>query len=200
MSHLTNRLGRPLPTTIGVNESELIRAVVRGEPAAERELYDSHVDRVYRLVHRMTGDDELAREFTQDTFIRVFERLKDFRGDSALSTWIHSVAVSVTLNGLRKVKRIRTREVELDPAFEPVGVMEAVEPRMSRRIWKAIDSLSERYRVVFIMHDVEGFTHEEIGAQLRCDTGTSKSQLFRARRALRRMLGDARVEESPNAT
>jgi RNA polymerase sigma-70 factor (ECF subfamily) len=66
---------------------------VEGDPAAERSLYDAHVDRIYRLAYRMTGDDDLAQEFTQETFIRAFDRLKQFRGDAALSTWLHSIAV-----------------------------------------------------------------------------------------------------------
>ena len=69
-------------------------------------LYDQNVDRVYRLAHRMTGDDELARDFTQDAFIRAFEKIDQFRGEAALSTWLRSIAVSVILNGLRKVKRL----------------------------------------------------------------------------------------------
>lgn len=177
-----------------MNDTELIRAVLQGDAAAERQLYDRHVDRVYRLSFRMTGDDELAREFTQETFIRAFQRLKDFRGESALATWIHSIAVSVVLNGMRKVSRFRKREVELEEAQEPsVAAIEA-EPRLAERIRNAIDGLSERYRVVFIMHDVEGFTHEEIGATLRVAVGTSKATLFRARLKLREQLADLAKE------
>jgi RNA polymerase sigma-70 factor (ECF subfamily) len=77
-----------------VEEHHLVERVVGGDPAAERRLYDAHVDRVYRLTYRMTGDDDLAQEFTQETFIRAFDRLKQFRGEAALSTWLHSIAVS----------------------------------------------------------------------------------------------------------
>ena len=98
-----------------MEERELLTRAQAGDPAAERALYDTHVDRVYRLTFRMAGDATLAQEFTQDTFVRAFERLGTFRGDSALSTWLHTIAVSVSLNGLRKVRRLRreTNEVAL---------------------------------------------------------------------------------------
>ena len=77
-----------------MDERHLIAAALAGDPAAERRLYEAHVDRVYRLAYRMTGDDTLAQDCTQDTFVRVFDRLAEFRGEAALSTWIHSVATS----------------------------------------------------------------------------------------------------------
>jgi RNA polymerase sigma-70 factor (ECF subfamily) len=98
-----------------VDEHELIARVRAGEPAAERALYDAHVDRVYRLAYRLAGDDELARDFTQEAFIRAFDRLHTFRGDSRFSTWLHAITTSVALNGLRKTKRFRT-QTSLDAA------------------------------------------------------------------------------------
>lgn len=159
-----------------------------GDDAAARTLYDEHVDRVFRLAYRMAGDEDLAREFTQETFIRAFDRLHQYRGDAALSTWLHSITVSVTLNGLRKVKRVRTREVELDAATP--GRARRVEPDLKERLRHAIDDLPDIYRTVFVMHDVEGYTHDEIGAALDVATGTSKARLFRARRMLREELAD----------
>ena len=177
-----------------MNDSELIRRVLRGEPAAERELYDTHVDRVYRLAYRMAGDEDLAREFTQETFIRAFQRLKDFRGDAALATWLHTIAVSVALNGLRKANRFRKREVDIDHAPMLSIAQPEIEPKLAQRLRGAIDSLSERCRTVFIMHDVEGFTHEEIGSVLSVAVGTSKATLFRARLKLREQLADVAKE------
>src|SRR5690625_819108 len=98
------------------DERRLVERILRGDVAAERAFYDAHVDRVYRLCHRLSGDDALAQEYTQETFIRAFSRLGGFRGEAALSTWLHAIAVSVTLNGLRKVKRFRARELDLDEA------------------------------------------------------------------------------------
>lgn len=177
-----------------MEDRELIARVRAGDGAAERALYDRHVDRVYRLAYRMAGNDDLARDFTQDTFIRVFERLDTFRGESAFSTWLHSIATSVVLNGLRKVKRLRQRETDLDDAAGVSGGTRAAEPDLKRRLAAAIDGLPEGYRTVFVMHDVEGYTHEEIGAALGVETGTSKAQLSRARAKLRTVLADFRGE------
>jgi len=173
-----------------VDERELIARVRAGDGAAERALYDAHVDRVYRLAYRLAGDDELAREFTQDTFVRAFERLDSFRGEARLSTWLHSITTSVVLNGLRKVKRFRHRETDLAEATEVSRGRRQAEPDLKRRLAGAIDALPHGYRTVFVMHDVEGYTHEEIGAALGIETGTSKAQLSRARAKLREALAD----------
>jgi RNA polymerase sigma-70 factor (ECF subfamily) len=172
-----------------LDERELLTRAQAGDPAAERALYDTHVDRVYRLTFRMAGDATLAQEFTQDTFVRAFERLGTFRGDSALSTWLHTIAVSVALNGLRKVRRLR-REVQLDHAESLGSDKPRSDPLLRKRLDEAIDQLPPGYRTVFLMHDLEGFTHEEIGAALGIEAGTSKAQLFRARARLRERLAD----------
>jgi RNA polymerase sigma-70 factor (ECF subfamily) len=173
-----------------VDERQLIARVLAGDPAAERELYESHVDRVYRLAYRMTGDDTLAQDCTQDTFVRVFDRLAEFRGDAALSTWIHAVASSVVLNCLRTVKRIRGREAPVEAAVDVGHTPRRAEPDLKRRLSEAIENLPLKLRMVFLMHDVEGYTHEEIGGALGVPTGTSKAQLFRARARLREALAD----------
>jgi RNA polymerase sigma-70 factor (ECF subfamily) len=105
-----------------VNDIQLVTRVVAGDAAAERELYETYVDRIYRLTFRLAGDDELARDFTQATFIRAFEKIGSFRGESSLSTWLHSIGLSVALNGLRKTKRIRNREGPMEEGLT-VGVM-----------------------------------------------------------------------------
>jgi RNA polymerase sigma-70 factor (ECF subfamily) len=173
-----------------VRDQELIGRVLAGDPSAERALYDAHVDRVFRLVYRMAGDLDRAQDYTQETFIKAFSRLGDFRGEAALSTWLGSIAISITLNGLRKVKRSMEREVVLDEALTVNRLTPAAEPDLKDRMAKAIDDLPEGYRVVFVMHDVEGYTHEEIASSLGVHTGTSKAQLFRARARLRKSLAD----------
>src|SRR3954469_14789120 len=100
-----------------VNDIQLITRVVAGDAAAERELYDTYVDRIYRLAFRLAGDDDLARDFTQATFIRAFEKIGTFRGESSLSTWLHSIGMSVSLNGLRTMKRQKAREAPMDAAM-----------------------------------------------------------------------------------
>jgi RNA polymerase sigma-70 factor, ECF subfamily len=172
-----------------LNERELLTRAQSRDPVAERAIYDTHVDRVYRLAFRMAGDAELAKEFTQDAFVRAFERLGTFRGDSALSTWLHAITVSVALNGLRKVRRLK-REVQLEHAESLGSDRPRSDPLLRQRLDEAIDKLPTGYRTVFVMHDVEGFTHEEIGAALGIEIGTSKAQLFRARARLRERLAD----------
>ena len=173
-----------------MDESELISRVRAGEPAAERALYDAHVDRVYRLAFRLAGDDELARDFTQETFIRAFERIGTFRGESRLSTWLHAITTTVSLNGLRKVKRFRTRETALEAADGVAGGVRSAEPDLKTRLRDAIDALPDKYRTVVVMHDMEGYTHEEIADALDMEVGTSKAQLSRARAKLRETLAD----------
>ena len=177
-----------------VSERQLVARVVDGDPAAQRELYESHVDRVYRLAYRLAGEDELARDFTQLTFIRAFEKIGDFRFESSLATWLHTIGVSIALNGLRKVKTARNREAPIEAAATIGSIERHAEPDLKARLRTAIDSLSEKYRTVFLMHDVEGFTHEEIGAALGIPAGTSKTRLFQGRAKLREALADFRGE------
>jgi len=171
-----------------VDDRELIGRVLAGDPSAERALYDAHVDRVFRLVYRMTNDLHRAQDYTQEAFIRGFRRLADFRGDSALSTWLCAIAVSVTLNGLRGLRRVREREVGLDEA-PALGTRRAEsDPDLKTRLASAVDGLPRGYRTVFLMHDVEGYTHDEIATALSIPVGTSKARLFDARAKLRAAL------------
>jgi RNA polymerase sigma-70 factor (ECF subfamily) len=171
-----------------VDEKALIARIRQGDAAAERALYDAHVDRVYRLAYRMAGDDTLAQDIAQDAFIRAFDRIGDFRGESAFGTWLYAIAHSVALNTLRKVKRFRQREADLDVAAEAVATPAATDPDVTAKLHEAIDDLPERYRSVFIMHDVEGYKHYEIAGMLGIREGTSKAQLSRARSRLREAL------------
>jgi RNA polymerase sigma-70 factor (ECF subfamily) len=174
-----------------VTERQLIDRVLGGDRVAEREFYDRHVDRVYRLAYRLADSDpDLARDFTQDVFIRAFDRLSDFRGEARISTWLHSITVSVGLNGMRKVRRWRMREAELTEVTARGAAVTQAEPGMRSRLRAAIRKLPEKYRLVFVMYDVEGYTHEEIGATLGMPTGTSKARLSRARAKLRAELAE----------
>lgn len=175
-----------------MTETQLIERTLGGDEQAARALYDDNVDRVFRLCYRMAGDEDLAKELTQESFIRAFERLHQFRGDAALSTWLHSITVSVTLNGLRKRKRIRSRELDMEELPpEPVPPRrKRADPDLRERLHQAIEGLPDIYRLVFVMHDVEGYTHDEIGAALGVASGTSKARLFRARRLLREDLAE----------
>ena len=177
-----------------MTDLELVERAKAGDQRAFRTLYEMNVDRTYRLAYRMAGDEDLAMDFTQEAFVRAWNRLDQFRGDAAFSTWLHSITVSVALNGLRKVDRHRKRERSLEDAAPVAAVNRTAEPGVRDRIEEAVDALPEIYRTVFLMHDVEGYTHAEIAAALELKTGTSKARLSRARARLRLDLKDFEEE------
>ncbi len=177
-----------------MTDFELVQRAKDGDQDAFRALYESNVDRVFRLCFRMVGEETQAREFTQDAFVRVWECLDQFRGDAAFSTWLHSIAVSVVLNGLRKVDRHRKRERSLEDAGFLGAGQKGAEPGVADRLREAVDGLPEIYRTVFLMYDLEGFPHGEIADALGVAVGTSKARLFRARELLRQALGEAMRE------
>jgi RNA polymerase sigma-70 factor (ECF subfamily) len=174
-----------------LSELDLVERARRGDEGAFRTLYDRNVDRIFRLAHRMVGEPDLARDLTQESFVRAYQRLGQFRGESAFSTWLHSIAVRVVLNGLRRTARHRERERSLEEAAGRGVARPAPEPGLRDRIADAVDRLPEIYRTVFLMHDLEGYSHGEIAASLGVAEGTSKARLSRARSKLRHALGDA---------
>ena len=199
--HVTTRAATAIEYDTRVDasdETRLIARVLAGDRRAGRELYDAHAPRVYRLVYRLCGDDDLAQEFTQEAFIRAFDRLDRFRGESALSTWLHRIAVTVTSNGMRKVRRLRDRESEIDPDFPAShrsSGFDGTEPDLRARMKEAIDALPEIYRTTLVMHDIEGYTHTEIAMILDVPEGTCKSRLSVARTQLRRALAPFSEEQ-----
>ena len=177
-----------------MTDLDLIERASKGDQKAFRTLYDENVDRIYRLAYRMAGEEDLAKDFTQEAFLRAYQRLDQFRGDAAFSTWLHSIAVSVALNGLRKVDRHRKRERSLEDAAHVAPGQRHVEPDVRERIEEAVNELPEIYKTVFLMHDLEGYSHGEIAETLGVAEGTSKARLSRARAKLRESLGDAMQE------
>jgi RNA polymerase sigma-70 factor (ECF subfamily) len=172
------------------DQRALVERVRSGDPSAHRALYEAHVDRVYRLCYRLTGTEHLARELTQDTFVRAFSAIAGFRGDSAIETWLHSIAVSVSLNELRRRKRERARNAPLEEALMVPRTSPTSDPVMREKVMAAVNDLPEGCRTVFMMHDAEGFTHQEIATALGVTEGTSKAQLARAREKLRVALAE----------
>jgi RNA polymerase sigma-70 factor (ECF subfamily) len=172
------------------NQRALVERVRQGDPSAHRALYEAHVDRIYRLTYRLTGIEHLARELTQDTFVRAFAAIRGFRGDSSLETWLHSIAVSVSLNELRRRKRESARNAPLEEALTMEKPAPRSDPLMRDKVMAAVNALPEGCRTVFMMHDAEGFTHAEIAASLGVTEGTSKAQLNRARGKLREALAE----------
>ena len=170
-----------------MNESQLIARIIAGDRLAGRALYDTHAPRVYSLAYRMSGDAEKAREVTQDTFIRAFSRLSQFRGDAAFFTWLHRIVVTVVSNARRSEVRFG-REVALDEANSIEVATPEADPDLKDCIARAVDRLSDAYRTTLIMHDIEGYTHAEIAGILGVPEGTSKSRLSAARAQLRQDL------------
>src|SRR5688572_19701615 len=179
------------------DQRALIERVRRGDASAHRVLYDTHVERVYRLTYRLTGVEHLARELTQDTFVRAFAAIEGFRGDSAFGSWLHTIAVSVTLNELKRRKRERARDAPLEDALTQTTSAPYSDPILREKLMKAVNDLPEGCRAVFMMHDSEGFTHQEIAAALGVTEGTSKAQLARARGKLRIALAEFAEEWKP---
>jgi RNA polymerase sigma-70 factor, ECF subfamily len=180
-----------------VPEAKAIRLACGGDSNAFELLYKSHSRRVYGLCLHLAGDPTEAEDLTQEAFLQLFRKLHTFRGESRFSTWLHRLTFNVVLMRLRKK---RHPEVSLDATTEPgeedsrhlielrgpdlrlSGVLDHV------NLSKAIDQLPDGYREMFILHDVQGYEHNEIAGILGCSAGNSKSQLFKARVQLRKLL------------
>jgi RNA polymerase sigma-70 factor (ECF subfamily) len=170
------------------NEKHTIQRAIQGDESAMRALWSRHAPHVDAVVRRLVGNDlDLAADIAQEVWIQIFKALPQYRGDSQFGTWAHRIAVNRTLNALRKTRRLAKIEttVEEDTA--------SVEPEPERAlllqtIENAATKLSPGARAVFMLHDVEGYTHEEIAERLGITSGGSKSQLFKARAKLRTLL------------
>lgn len=170
------------------SERELISRATSRDSAAQRDLYDKHVDAVYRIAFRFAGDDDVARDITQETFIRAFDRLGEFRHESSLGTWLHSIAVSIALGALRMQALSDKRHVPLESAANLGRLDNNADVDLRERLHAAIDALPHGYRTVFVMYEIEGYSHQEIARTLGVAETTSKGQLFRARAKLRESL------------
>ncbi len=177
------------------DERTLIARAATGDRAASRALYDRHAARVHRLAYRVCGDPDLAEDLTQDVFVKVFRSLGQFRGDAAFSTWVHRIAVTVSLNAMRKVKRLRERETDLDEAHQHEFEPDSIDPDLRARLAAAIEALPDSVRIALVMHAIEGYTHAEIGEALGIAEGTSKAKVFDARARLKKALGDFNEEQ-----
>ncbi len=194
---MENSVEDQVTNILDMSEAEIIRLACGGAPHAFEHLYKTHSRRVYGLCLRLAGNPTEAEDLTQEAFLQVFRKIHTFRGESSFSTWLHRLTVNVVLMRLRKK---RHREVSLDATVEPGeedsrpliemggpdlrlnGVLDHVNLR------HAIDRLPDGCREIFILHDVEGYEHNEIAGILGCSVGNSKSQLFKARLRLRTLL------------
>ena len=175
---------------------EVIAKAQAGDVACFEELYYRHKRRVYSLCLRMTGNFAQAEDFTQEAFMQLYRKISSFRGESAFSTWLHRLAVNIVLMHFRKKG---LNEVSLQEMLEPQeeggtirefgardNVLHGSIDRLA--LEHAISELSPGYRIVFVLHDMEGYEHNEIAEMLCCSIGNSKSQLHKARMKLRVLL------------
>jgi RNA polymerase sigma factor (sigma-70 family) len=189
----TATLGRPgIASPVHDDERSRERALIAraqdGDVAAFEDLYRRHVPRVYGLCCRLAGDGLRAEELAQDVFVRAWQKIGTFRGESAFSSWLHPLAVNTALSERRAMKRRTARVFGTDDleAFDRPGRGSGRETGLD--LERALATLPPGARAVFVLHDVEGYKHEEIARMTGVATGTSKAQLHRARRLLREAL------------
>lgn len=178
-------------------EPDLIRLAQQGDAAAFESLYQLHNRRVYSLCLRMVGNTAEAEDLTQEAFLQLFRKISTFRGESAFSTWLHRLAVNVVLMKLRKKSGKETSlEQVTDPDEEsgtPRRDFGTLDVRLTGsldrvNLQRAVEQLPPGYKAVFVLHDVQGFEHNEIAEIMGCSIGNSKSQLHKARMRLRDLL------------
>jgi RNA polymerase sigma-70 factor (ECF subfamily) len=188
--------------TSGMSEAETIDRAKQGDGECFKSLYGLHKRRVYSLCLRMIGNTETAEDLTQEAFLLLHRKIATFRGDSAFSTWLHRLTVNIVLMHVRKR---RPREVCFDEVLEPnedgsaqkdYGTQDQSLAGAIDRVTleRAIESLPPGYRMIFVLHDIEGYEHNEIAKSLGCSIGNSKSQLHKARMKLRKVLYITRAE------
>ena len=164
-----------------------IQRAIEGDERALRALWSQHAPHIDAVVRRLAGDPDLAEDIAQEVWIQIFRALPTYRGESQFGTWAHRIAVNRTLNALRRTRRLV--KIETDMEEDTVTVEHTGDRAMLRSVIDAAAAkLSPGARTVFLMHDVEGYTHEEIATELGITPGGSKSQLFKARAKLRRLL------------
>jgi RNA polymerase sigma-70 factor (ECF subfamily) len=200
------QLARHRPTEpVAWTEAEAIRRAQTGDAAAFEFLYELHSRRVYALCLRMVGNPADAEDLSQEAFLQLFRKIGTFRGESAFSTWLHRMTVNVVLMRLRK-KTLPTDSLEetLEPDAESSGPKRDVgapDLRLSGAVdrvnlERSIEQLPPGYRTVFVLHDVQGYEHNEIAGIMGCSVGNSKSQLHKARTRLRELLQEQIREQA----
>jgi len=189
------------------SETQLIARAQRGDERAFAALFEAHKRRIYSLCLRMTGDTAEAEDLTQEAFLQLFRKISTFRGESAFSTWLHRLVVNVVLMHLRKkgLQQISLDEIDTsqeepvkrdygDDDLRLLGSIDRI------RLDRAIAALPPGYRTVFVLHDMEGYEHNEIAQIMNCSIGNSKSQLHKARMKLREYLRRDQMNPSQELT
>jgi RNA polymerase sigma-70 factor, ECF subfamily len=186
-----------------LSEAEAIARAKQGDGEAFEILYNLHKRRVYSLCLRMTANTAAAEDLTQEAFLQLFRKIGTFRGESAFSTWLHRMAVNVVLMQLRKkglpvVALEDTSDNDDESPRKELGAPDASLASSIDRLQlrRAVETLPPGYRTIFLLHDVEGYEHNEIAQIVGCSIGNSKSQLHKARMKLRELLKTSRAEKA----
>jgi RNA polymerase sigma-70 factor (ECF subfamily) len=171
-------------------DQHLVRRAQGGDVAAFEQLYRENERRVFALCLRMSSDPSLAEELTQDVFVRAWRKLASFRGESAFSSWLYPIAVNTALSERRSRRRRTSRVFATDDVetFEKPAEVKTEGPEAGVDLERALRELPPGARAVFVLHDVEGYRHDEVAKMIGIAVGTSKAQLHRARRLLREAL------------
>ncbi len=184
------------------DDATLIRRVQKGELRAYDELIRKYQERIYATVYHMTSNHEDASDLTQETFIKAFQALKSFKGDSSFFTWVYRIAVNRTINFLKQRKNrthLSLNDLDFNAEHDPdlVSLISEKTPRrevnlaeLQEKLNAAMQKLSEDHRLVVTLHDIQGLPHEEIGRIMDCNVGTVRSRLFYARQQLQGYLAD----------
>ncbi len=167
---------------------QLVEKAIDGSCDAFKELFMKNVSRVHSLCLRISSDTYLAEELTQEVFIHAWEKLRSFQFESKFSTWLHSIAVNQFLMHLRSEKRYTDKVAEFGKENNPGKIMDNNDSRID--LEKAIEKLPEQAKAVLVLHDIEGYKHNEISKMMNIQTGTSKAHLHRARKILRKELSN----------
>jgi RNA polymerase sigma-70 factor (ECF subfamily) len=191
------------PKQAKTTEAEAIERAKQGDERAFEVLYNLHRRRVYSLCLRMVSNPAQAEDLAQEAFLQLFRKVGTFRGESAFSTWLHRMTVNVVLMHLRKknlpaVSLEETVETDEETQKKELGAEDVKLAGSIERLQlqRAIDRLPPGYKTVFVLHDVEGFEHNEIAEMVGCSIGNSKSQLHKARLKLRDYLKAMRAEKA----
>jgi RNA polymerase sigma-70 factor (ECF subfamily) len=183
-----------------LNDADVVRLAQHGDAAAFERIYRLHRRKVYNLCLRMTGDRTEAEDLTQDVFLQLLRKIDTFRGESAFSTWLHRMSVNIVLMRFRKKPKAET---PLDTIINPEEESRTLPKEFGQpdlrlngvidriTVQAAINDLPPGYKVMFILHDIEGYNHDEIAEMFGCSVGNSKSQVHKARLRLRELLQNA---------
>jgi len=190
------------PDTPPEDDWALVRRAQREDTSAYDELVRRYQERIYATVYHMTSNHEDANDLAQDAFIKAYRALKSFKGDSSFYTWIYRIAVNKTINFLKLRKnrvQMSLNDMDFNAEHDPdlVALISHNNPRrdlslaeLQEKLNAAMQKLSEDHRMVVVLHDIQGLTHEEIGAIMDCNIGTVRSRLFYARQQLQAYLAD----------